>query len=87
MESIKTSPATLTVVALYLKVNRINAVVKEAHAIKIILEEMQIVAEMTDDEIASEEGLYRLGCRYVLDRDAFNQNAREEAEDYRGVYE
>lgn len=85
MESIKASPARLTVVAIFRKLNRdkrsLGLVASE------IIKEMQIVAEMTDDEIASEEGLYRLGCRYVLDRDAFNQNAREEAEDYRGVYE
>lgn len=78
-------PAVLLILALYRKVNKIESALTETEADKALIE-MQDVAEFTDDQLETDEGLYEMAISYAIYKDAYEDNQKQESREYHRMY-
>lgn len=80
------TPGLFIALAIYKKMNGLSRGWEFSDdKIKSVIREMQLLTETMDNQVDTEEGLFEMACKYVLEKEAFEKYQHEEAAEYRSV--
>jgi spore coat polysaccharide biosynthesis predicted glycosyltransferase SpsG len=83
---VKRTPALLTFLALYLKMNHILGDSSKLSDDEVSLAILDACDVTEESKPKTEEDFYRLGCQYVLCKEAFEAAQAEFMKEHRSIY-